>query len=122
MQRLLMVALFLLVSGQAGAAFYSTEYLKKLMDNCSSLPETFEASSENFDRVKDCGLSTGYILGVFDSARLIADPSRCFPRTVESEQLVSAVYGWIRSHPERVHQPADKSVMAAINESWSCGD
>lgn len=122
MKRFLILAALLLTSGQASAIYYSSEYLQKLLDNCSSLPETFDASSENFDRVKDCGLSTGYILGVFDSLKLIADKSRCFPRTVESGQLVSAVYGWIQSHPERIHQAADKSVIAAINETWSCGD
>jgi len=120
MKRFLIITALLLASGQAGAAFYSTAYLKQLADNCNALPETFEANKANFARVKDCGLSTGYILGVFDALKVTADRSRCLPGTVQSEQVVAAVENWIGKHPERHHQPADKSVNSAVSEAWGC--
>jgi hypothetical protein len=109
-----------MVSGQVSAAFYGTDYLKQLIDSCNSLPETFNADQASFARIKDCGLSTGYILGVFDSLNTIADRSLCFPGTVQSEQVVAAVENWIQNHPEQIHAPANNSVHSAFSEAWSC--
>jgi len=120
MKQFLILTALLLASGQAGAAFYSTDYLKQLIDSCNSLPDTFDINGENFARIKDCGLSTGYILGVFDSLNVMADRSRCFPGTVQSEQVVTAVENWIQNHPERIQEPADKSINSAISEAWFC--
>lgn len=120
MKRILIVTLLLLASGPASAAFYSTEYLEQLLQNCSSLEETFDASSENFARVKDCGLSTGYILGVFDGLNVISDRSKCIPGTIQSEQVVAVVENWILKHPERRSEAADKSVRSAFAEAWAC--
>jgi hypothetical protein len=120
MKRFIIVTALLLITAQANAAFYGSGYLKQLLDNCNALPQTFDASPENFDRVKDCGLSTGYILGVFDSLDALADRSMCFPGTVASEQVVDAVDTWLRNHPERIQQAASKSVRQALIENWSC--
>jgi hypothetical protein len=120
MKRFLIFTALLLASGQAGASFYSTDYLKQLLDSCDALPGTFEANKENFAHVKDCGLSTGYILGVFDNLNIMADRSRCLPHTVQSEQVVAAVEIWIRSNPDRGQEPADRSVNSAITEAWRC--
>ena len=122
MKRFLILALLLLASGQAGAAFYSTGYLKPLLDSCNALPETFEANKENFARIKDCGLSTGYILGVFDSLKVMADRSRCVPQTVQSEQVVTAVENWIGNNPDSGLEPADRSVNSAVSAAWRCPD
>ena len=120
MKRILILVLLLAASGPATAAFYTTDYLKQLIDSCSALPETFEATPENFSRTKDCGLSTGYILGVYDALNIIADRSLCFPGTVQTEQVFAAVEKWMEKHPERLQESADKSVQAAIRETWSC--
>lgn len=120
MKRILIVTLLLLASGPVSAAFYSTQYLEQLLENCSSLPATFDASAENFARVKDCGLSTGYILGVFDGLNVISDRSKCIPGTIQSEQVVAAVEKWILEHPERRPEAADKSVSSAFAEAWAC--
>ncbi len=122
MKQLLILTVLLLVSWQTNAAFYSTGYLGQLLDSCNALPDTFNADSENFARVKDCGLSTGYILGVFDSLNVIADRSRCFPEAVRSEQVIAAVDHWIQKHPGSDLEPADKSVNFALNETWRCPD
>jgi hypothetical protein len=122
MKRFLILAFLLLASGQAGAAFYSTTYLKQLLDSCHTLPETFEATKENFARIKDCGLSTGYILGVFDSLNVMADRSRCLPQTIQSEQVVTAVENWIGNNPDRGLDPADRSVNSAVSAAWRCPD
>jgi len=120
MKRILILTVLLLASGQAGAAFYGTDYLKQLIDSCNSLPETFDVSQENITRVKDCGLSTRYILGIYDVLNVIADRSKCFPETVQSEQVLAVVENWIENHPEQWHQSADKSVHSAFSEAWSC--
>ena len=120
MKRFLILTALVLASGQAGAAFYSTGYLKQLMDNCNALPDTFEANKESFARIKDCGLSTGYILGVFDSLNVMADRSWCFPGTVQSGQVVETVENWIRNNPVRTDEPADRSVNSALSETWRC--
>jgi hypothetical protein len=122
MKRFLILTALLLASGPAGAAFYSTGYLKQLMDSCNALPETFEANKENFVSIKDCGLSTGYVLGVFDALNVMANSSRCFTRTIQSEQVVAAVENWIRNNPDRSHEPADRSVNSALSEAWRCTD
>ncbi len=110
----------LLACSTANAAFYSTDYLKRLLDSCDALPETFEASPENFTRIKDCGLSTGYILGVFDALDVIADRSKCIPGTVQSEHVVGVVEKWLQNHPERTTGPADRAIESALSEAWSC--
>jgi hypothetical protein len=120
MKRFIIITALLLTTGQAGAAFYGSDYLKQLIDSCNALPETFDASAENFARVKDCGLSTGYILGVFDSLNVLADRSFCFPEKVQSGQVVATVENWMQNHPERMNQPADKSVRQALGDAWSC--
>ena len=120
MKRFLIFTVLLLASGQASAAFYSTGYLKQLLDSCNALPETFEANRENFSHIKDCGLSTGYILGVYDALHVMADRSHCFPGTIQSEQVIEAVENWIRSNPDRGHEPADRTVNAALSETWRC--
>jgi len=120
MKRFIIITALLLTAAQANAAFYGSDYLKRLLDSCDALPETFDVSPENFDRVKDCGLSTGYILGVLDSLDALADRSMCFPGTVPSEQVVAAVDTWLKNHPERIHQAASKSVRQALVETWSC--
>lgn len=122
MKRILMLLLLLSlsVSTTAGAAFYDTEYLNRLIDSCNALPETFEANAENFARVKDCGLSTGYILGIYDALDVMADRSKCPPGTLQSAQAVEAVGNWIRNHPEQSKSPADKSVRLALEQTWSC--
>ncbi|MFC1720262.1 Rap1a/Tai family immunity protein [Pseudomonadota bacterium] len=122
MKRFLILTALLLASGQADAAFYSTSYLKQLLDSCNALPGTFEANKENFSSIKDCGLSTGYILGVFDNLNVMADRSRCFPHSLKSEQVVAAVENWIRNNPDRGQEPADRSVNSAISEAWRCPD
>jgi hypothetical protein len=120
MKRFIIITALLLTTGQASAAFYGSDYLKQLIDSCNALPETFDATPENFARVKDCGLSTGYILGVFDSLNVLADRSMCFPEKVQSEQVFSTVETWMQNHPERMHQSANKSVRQALGDSWSC--
>lgn len=120
MQKILVLTLFLIVSGHAGAAYYDTQYLKQLLDSCDALAETFDANQENFSRIKDCGLSTGYILGVFDALDVMAERSKCLPDTLASEQAVGVVERWIREHPERAHGPADKAIEAALDEAWGC--
>lgn len=120
MKWIFLVVLLMLAPGTAGAAFYSTAYLKSLIDNCNSLPETFEANQESFTKTKDCGLSTGYILGIYDALNVMADSSRCFPATLSSSQAVTVVEQWISNHPESAHDSADNSVQAAMNEAWSC--
>jgi hypothetical protein len=121
MKRYLLFTLFFLASGGVDAAFYSTEYLKGLIESCNSLPEIFDATPENFARIKDCGLSTGFILGVFDSLNAVSDRSLCLPGTIESEQVVATVGAWIQAHPERLQTGADDSVRAAVHEAWTCG-
>jgi len=120
MKRFIIITALLLTAVQADAAFYGSDYLKRLLDSCNALPEIFDASPKNFDRVKDCGLSTGYILGVFDSLDALADRSMCFPGTVPSEQVVAAVDTWLQNHPESINQAASKSVHQALVETWSC--
>jgi hypothetical protein len=120
MKWILFFSLSFLVVAPAGAAFYDTAYLKRLLDNCNSLPESFEASAENFDKIKDCGLSTGYILGIYDALNVMADRSRCPPATLQSEQAVAVVASWIRDHPEQMSKPADKSVRSALDAAWPC--
>jgi len=120
MKRTLIFTALLLAWGPASAAFYSTDYLRGLLDSCDALPETFEASPENFTRIKDCGLSTGYILGVFDALDVIADRSKCIPGTVQSEEVVDVVEKWLQNHPERTTGPADKTIESALSEAWSC--
>jgi hypothetical protein len=44
----------------------------------------------------------------------------CFPEKVQSEQVVSTVETWMQDHPERMHQPANKSVRQALGDAWSC--
>jgi len=120
MKRILIVTALLLASGTACPAFYSTGYLAGLLESCGSLPETFEANQENITRVKDCGLSTGYILGIYDANNALSDRAKCFPSTLPSEQAVAAVENWIRQHPERSADPADQSVRTALDEAWTC--
>jgi hypothetical protein len=120
MKIFLMITALLAISTPAAAEYYSTEYLKKLLDNCSALAEPFDASTENFHRVKDCGLSSGYILGIFDSHNVIADRSKCFPSPLQSEEVVATVETWLRKHPEQQNAPADESVMSAFRQSWPC--
>ena len=120
MKRVLILTGLLLASTQVSAAFYGTEYLKQLINSCNSLPDTFDANQENITRVKDCGLSTGYILGIFDALNVIADKSKCFPEAVQSEQVFSVVENWLQNHPEQWHESADKSVTFALSEAWSC--
>ena len=120
MKLILMLVALLLTSTPAAAEYYRTEYLKKLLDNCSALSESFDASTENFQRVKDCGLSSGYILGIFDSRNVISDRSKCFPSPLQSEEVIAVVETWLRNHPEQRHEPADESVMAAFKDAWRC--
>jgi len=120
MKWILMLCLTFIISAPAGAAFYDTAYLKQLIESCNSLPETFDATAENFARVKDCGLSTGYILGIYDALDVMADRSKCLPATLPSEQAVVVVANWIRSHPETTGRPADETVRFAFGEAWSC--
>jgi len=120
MHRILILTLCLMASVQAGAAFYSTAYLKQLIDSCNSLPDTFDASPENFARVKDCGLSTGYILGIYDELDVVADRTKCIPGTLSTAQAITVVENWIQNHPERLQDSADKSVESALNDAWSC--
>jgi len=120
MKRVLLFTALLLAWGSANAAFYSTGYLRGLLNSCAALPGTFEASPENFTRIKDCGLSTGYILGVFDALDVIADRSKCIPETVQSEEVVVVVEKWLKNHPEQTTSPADKAIESAFNEAWSC--
>ena len=120
MRRILMLLLLMLASAELNASYYDTAYLKGLLDNCSALGDTFEANSENFVAVKDCGLSTGYILGVIDESGIINDRSLCFPRSVESEDIIVAVKGWIGQRPERMHEPAEESVVLAVRYAWAC--
>ena len=122
MKRILSVFLLILISVQASAAFYTTEYLKGLIDSCNAMPETFDATLENFARVKDCGLSTGYILGIYDESNVISDRSKCFPETLQSEDVVRVVEHWLQAHPESWQQPADRSVSSALGEGWLCPD
>lgn len=122
MRNVFILTALMLAATPASAAFYSTQYLKQLMDSCNKLPETFEASTESFSRVKDCGLSTGYILGVVDALNIMADGSICLPRTLPSEQAVLAVDRWIQKNPERLPYPADQSVRSALADNWSCSD
>ena len=116
------VALFLLTTLPAQAAFYDTAYLQRLLDRCEALPETFEANKDNFDRIKDCGLSTGYILGVYDTLHVMADRSLCLPATLPTAQAVSAVYTWVQNHPDQASSPAEQSIRSALKEAWSCTD
>lgn len=122
MKRILVLTIMLLASGQASAAFYGTDYLKQLLDSCNLLTDPFDANQENFTRVKDCGLSTGYILGIWDARNVTSDRSKCFPATLPSEQVVAMVENWIKNHPERWQDSADKSVNSALSEAWSCPD
>lgn len=122
MKRISIIALCLLAPAWANAAFYDTAYLGRLLGSCDALPETFEATAENFGRIKDCGLSTGYILGVYDTMHVMADRSLCLPSTLPTEQAVGVVDSWIRSHPERAGNPAEQSVRSALKEAWSCKD
>jgi hypothetical protein len=119
-KRILLLAFLFLSPCLAGAAYYDTAYLKSLINNCNSLPETFDAKQENFVKIKDCGLSTGYILGIYDALNVMADSSKCLPATLPSAQAVAVVEKWINSHPEHAHDSADNSVRAAMNEAWSC--
>jgi hypothetical protein len=120
MKRTLILTVLLLASEHASAAFYSTDYLKQLIDSCNSLPEVFDANQENISRVKDCGLSTGYIIGIYDALKVITDRSKCFSGTLQSEQVFTVVENWIQSHPDQGHESADKSVTSALSEAWSC--
>ena len=120
MKQILFLTVILLASAPASAAFYSTDYLKQLIDSCNSLPDTFDANQENITRVKDCGLSTGYILGIFDELNVITDKSKCFPEALQSEQVFSVVENWLQNHPERRHESADKSVNSAFSAAWPC--
>lgn len=120
MKKILLSAMLLVISAQASAAFYSTAYLKQLLDSCSALPETFDATPENFSRIKDCGLSTGYILAIYDASDVMADRTRCPPRTLQSEQAVAVVSTWINSHPDQWNASADQSVKSALGDVWSC--
>lgn len=120
MKKPLILTVLLLASGPAAAAFYDTAYLGRLIENCNALPDTFDVTPENVSRIKDCGLSTGYILGVFDALRVISSRSMCLPGTVTSEHIVSEVDDWIAKHPERAGAPADQSVNSALIEAWTC--
>jgi len=120
MKRYLLFTLIFLASGGVDAAFYDTGYLKRLIESCNSLPETFDTTPENFARIKDCGLSTGFILGVFDSLNAVSDRSLCLPGTIKSEQVVATVGAWIQAHPEQLQTRADDSVRAAVFEAWAC--
>ena len=120
MKRILILAALLLSPAPGQAAYYSSDYLRGLLDNCNALPETFAATPESFASVKDCGLSTGYILGVVDALGLVNDRKLCFPRTIRSEELVAAVQRWIHGHPDQVNRPADEAVDAAVRSAWAC--
>ena len=120
MKRISIIALCLLAPAWANAAFYDTAYLGRLLGSCDALPETFEATAENFERIKDCGLSTGYILSVYDTLHVMADRSLCLPSSLAAEQAVAVVDTWIRNHPERAGNPAEESVRSALQAAWSC--
>ncbi len=120
MKKILLSTLLLIVSAHASAAFYSTAYLMQLLDSCNALPETFDATAENISRIKDCGLSTGYILAIYDASNVMADRSKCPPRTLQSEQAVRVVGEWIKNHPEQWNASADHTIESALSDAWSC--
>lgn len=102
----LFVLILILFSSSAQAEFYSGSKLYGFLERDMRGASDFEA-----------GVSTGYVLGVYDS---LAGILVCSPEGVTVRQVKQIVFNYMQQHPESWDKSADFSVIAAVREVWPC--
>lgn len=110
MKKLLLLLAFLLVAGQAQAAYYTG---KKLMEWCQT-----EASIEQ-------GMCRGYIAGVSEANHIfpdvtVAQKMWCVPGLVALSELRLITLKYMETHPGDLHMAASALVAGALLEAFPC--
>jgi len=62
------------------------------------------------------GFCYGYILGVDDAS----GRQHCRPEGTILVQNVRVVVKWVKDHPERLHERADRLILQAFNNAFPC--
>lgn len=66
------------------------------------------------------GLYEGFVMGVSDGLAGTSLYYYCPPVNVRKEQLLNAVGGYLKNHPNDLHVPAGALVTAALVETYPC--
>lgn len=102
-----LLAILLVVSHQAQAAYYSGATLAGMLS-------ARVTSDEDYLGVQ----ALGYIAGVHDA--LWVDKIVCTPAAVTLAQLGAVVAKHLREHPENLHAPANLLVEIALRKAYPC--
>lgn len=100
------------MKGQDLAPFITGNNLVELMHEYDENEVGISSSRVNFVKV---GVFLAYIAGVYDALSFAFST----PDGVTVGQICAAVSQYLKSHPERWHEPANLLVVKALRESFS---
>jgi hypothetical protein len=68
------------------------------------------------DKIEN-GIAMGYIMGVHDRAET---QESCTPNGVTAVQVTALVVRYMKAHPEKQHNSADRIISAVLTETFPC--